>query len=55
MIFEYDHIVRPINTDRREHPKDLSPTWMGDSIGKWEGDTSGGRYRRDSTTRPGST
>ena len=23
----------------REHPKDLLPTWNGDSIGHWEGDT----------------
>jgi hypothetical protein len=39
MLFEYDHFVRQIYTDRREHPKDLDPTWMGDSIGRWEGDT----------------
>jgi hypothetical protein len=39
MIFEYDHFVRHISLDRREHPKDLDPTWMGDSIGKWNGDT----------------
>jgi hypothetical protein len=39
MIFEYDHFVRNIFTDGREHPKDLSPSWMGDAIGKWDGDT----------------
>src|SRR5665213_498758 len=39
MVFEYDHFVRQINMDRREHPDDLGPTWMGDSIGRWEGDT----------------
>lgn len=40
MIFEYDHFVRYIYTDGRQHPgDDLSPTWMGDAIGHWEGDT----------------
>jgi hypothetical protein len=39
MLFEYDHFVRHIYTDRREHPKDIKRTWMGDSIGRWEGDT----------------
>jgi len=39
MVFEYDHFVRFIDLERRQHPKDLSPTWMGDSIGHWEGDT----------------
>ena len=39
MMFEYDHYMRHIYTDRREHLKELSPTWMGDSIGRWEGDT----------------
>lgn len=39
MLFEYDHFVRNIYTDGREHAKDLPGTWMGDSIGKWDGDT----------------
>jgi hypothetical protein len=39
MLFEYDHFVREIYTDGRQHPKDLPPTWMGDAIGKWDGDT----------------
>jgi hypothetical protein len=39
MLFEYDHYVRHIFLDRREHPKNLDFTWMGDSIGHWGGDT----------------
>ena len=39
MFFERDHAWREIWTDGRGHPKDLEPTWMGDSIGKWDGDT----------------
>jgi hypothetical protein len=39
LFFEYEHYVRQIFTDSREHVKDANPTWMGDSIGKWEGDT----------------
>ena len=39
MFFERDHAWRQIWTDGRSHPKDLAPTWMGDSIGKWDGDT----------------
>jgi hypothetical protein len=38
-FFEYDHYVRQVWIDGRDHPKDLASTWMGDSIGKWEGDT----------------
>ncbi|HLK51329.1 MAG TPA: carboxypeptidase-like regulatory domain-containing protein [Bryobacteraceae bacterium] len=30
---------RQIFLDGRKHPKDLNPTWMGHSIGRWEGDT----------------
>jgi hypothetical protein len=39
MFFEYDHNVRQIFVDGRPHSPDLIPSWMGDSIGKWEGDT----------------
>jgi hypothetical protein len=39
MIYEFNHFVRQIFTDGRKHSTDLGPTWMGDSIGKWEGDT----------------
>jgi hypothetical protein len=28
----------PLN-DKLQHPSDLTPTWMGDSVGRWEGDT----------------
>ena len=33
------HSYRQIFLDGRSHPKDLDPTWYGDSIGHWEGDT----------------
>jgi hypothetical protein len=39
MVFEYDHLVRQIYTDGREHRTDLPDSWMGDSIGHWEGKT----------------
>ncbi len=32
--------------DGRAHPSDLEPTYMGHSIGKFEGDTLVDRYRR---------
>jgi hypothetical protein len=31
--------VRQIFLDGRTHPRDLQPTWMGHSIGRWEKDT----------------
>ena len=34
-VFSY----RQISLDGRDHSKDADPTWMGYSIGKWEGDT----------------
>ncbi|MGH9679238.1 MAG: hypothetical protein ACRD4Y_04750 [Candidatus Acidiferrales bacterium] len=39
MVFEYDHTIRQIFMDGRPHPDDLIPTYMGHSIGKWDGDT----------------
>lgn len=39
MLFEYGHNIRQIFTDGRGHVQDAEPTWMGDSIGHWEGDT----------------
>jgi hypothetical protein len=39
MIFEYQSLIRQIFTDGRGHPKDLQATYMGNSIGRFEGDT----------------
>jgi hypothetical protein len=39
MIFEYPNTFRFIPTDRRPHPVDPDPTWMGDAVGHWDGDT----------------
>jgi len=39
MVFEYDHLIRQIYTDGREHRTDLAAMWLGDSTGHWEGDT----------------
>ncbi|PYU27098.1 MAG: hypothetical protein DMG30_00430 [Acidobacteria bacterium] len=39
ILYEYDHTVRHVLTDGRKHPDDLTPTYMGDSIGRWDGDT----------------
>ena len=40
-LFEFNHLIRVIYTDGRKHPEDVKdfPTWMGHSIGHWEGDT----------------
>lgn len=35
----YPGTFRTIPTDGGVHPADPDPTWMGDSIGHWEGDT----------------
>lgn len=39
ILYEYMHLFRRIPTDGRGHPADLEPTFMGDSVGRWEGDT----------------
>ena len=33
------HIYRYISTDGRKHTEDLFPSYQGDSVGRWEGDT----------------
>lgn len=37
MLFEYLHVWRGI-TMNRPHPKDVDSTWLGDSVGHYEGD-----------------
>src|SRR3984893_13064937 len=39
IIFENQHTFRIIHTDGRMPPKQVDPTWFGDSIGKCDGDT----------------
>lgn len=38
-LFENVPNFRQVYLDRCTHPKDLNPTWLGHSIGRWEGDT----------------
>ena len=42
ILFIYEggaHVWRLIWMDGRQHPKDPNPTFLGDAIGHWEGDT----------------
>jgi len=42
ILFLYEagaHVWRNIWMDGRPHPKDPNPSWLGDSIGHWEGKT----------------
>lgn len=39
LFFERDHWVRRVYMDGRGHPEGYPVTWMGHSIGKYEGDT----------------
>lgn len=39
ILYEVHHAFRLIPTDGRPHPEDLEPTYLGDSVGRWEGDT----------------
>jgi hypothetical protein len=42
VLFIYEggaHVWRLIWMDGREHPKDPNPTFLGDAVGHWEGDT----------------
>ena len=39
IIYEYPNAIRWIPLDGRAHEDDPDPTWMGSSVGKWDGDT----------------
>ena len=39
VLFETNNSIEQIWTDGRGHPEDLDPSWMGHSIGHWEGAT----------------
>jgi hypothetical protein len=39
MIFEYPNTFRFIPLDGRPHTPDPDPTWMGESVGHWDGET----------------
>jgi hypothetical protein len=39
ILSKYQTIFRQIFTDGRALPQDPNPTWMGYSIGRWDGDT----------------
>ena len=39
ILYEYVHAVRNVYTDGSIHPKGHIDFWMGDSRGRWEGDT----------------
>ena len=38
-LYEYNTIYRQIFIDGRDLPNDPNPTWLGYSVGKWDGDT----------------
>jgi len=39
ILFETGNTIRRIYTDGRGHPEGYPITWMGHSVGRWEGDT----------------
>jgi hypothetical protein len=42
VVFVYEggaHVWRVVFTDGRSHPKDPNPSFLGDSVGHWDGDT----------------
>ena len=39
MLYEIHHAFRIIPTDGRPPPEDAEPSYLGESVGRWEGDT----------------
>lgn len=39
LLFQFGHSVRTIHTNNTQHPEEPNDWWLGDSRGKWEGDT----------------
>jgi hypothetical protein len=39
ILYEYMHLIRRIPTDGRGHSEDPDLTFMGESVGRWNGDT----------------
>jgi hypothetical protein len=39
MLYERDRTYRQVYTDGRKLPDDPQPSWLGYSVGKWDGDT----------------
>ena len=39
IVYEYPNAIRWVPIDGRKHEIDPDPTWMGSSIGSWDGDT----------------
>ena len=39
ILYEIHHAFRIIPTDGTPHPSDLEPSYLGDSVGRWDGDT----------------
>ena len=39
ILYDQDHGVRRVYMDGRGHPANLQPSWMGHSVGRYDGDT----------------
>lgn len=39
ILWESNNVFHVVPTDGRDHPKNMEPSWMGNSIGRYEGDT----------------
>jgi hypothetical protein len=39
LLYEVHHAFRVVPTDGRPHPDDVEPSFLGDSVARWEGDT----------------